>query len=377
MSTQRKNKRVTKKVLVLCRSLEHKGGVVNYYKAIFKHYKSNSFTVEHFLIGKRPGKKSNIIYFCRTLYDFIRLFLKLFDKDYILIHLNPSLGTIPVLRDSLFLLVAKLHSRKVLVFWRGWGNKFETWIENNIILFRLFRSGFDKADAFVVLSSSFKKKLRDWGFNQDIFLDTTTVDDSLVEGFSPVAKIKEVKGTGKLQILFLSRLAIAKGVIETIDAFKTLHTKDRELRLVIAGDGPDFNLVRKRVKQSGDDRIKLVGYVRGEEKRKVLESSHLMCFPTYYGEGLPNAILEAMAFGMPIITRPVGGIADNFIQGENGYYVQSLDGNSLSKLLRNVISDKDGLARMAMNNYNFARERFIASIVAKRLDNIYNKVVNG
>jgi glycosyltransferase involved in cell wall biosynthesis len=250
-------------------------------------------------------------------------------------------------------------------------------IERSKILSILFRGMFDQADIVAVLSSTFREKLQRLGFRKEILLETTTVDDSLLNGFSLTSKIREIKSSEKLQILFLSRLQVTKGVIETIDAFSKLHREDRDLELVIAGDGSDGNLVRKRVEALGDNRIKLVGYVRGEEKRKILENSHLLCFPTYYGEGLPNSIIEAMAFGIPIITRPVGGIPDNVREGENVYYVPSLNGNSLEKLLNDVISDKEGLAKMATNNYNVSRERFLSSIVAKRLDNIYKKVVNG
>ncbi|MCP4976873.1 MAG: glycosyltransferase family 4 protein [Maribacter sp.] len=375
MSSQRKNKNIKRKVLVLSPSPELFGGVANYYNAVFNHYKSDSFNLEHFLVGKRPGKSSNIYYLIVLFCDIVRMFFKLFNKDYVLVHLNPSLGTSPVLRDALFLLVARMHSKKILVFWRGWEDEFEKRIDNKIMLSLLFRVAFKKADTFIVLASSFREKLRHWGFSQEIILETTTVDDSLLNGFSIDRKIKKLKGSGKLQILFLSRIELRKGIMETIDAFSAINFEERDLSLVIAGGGPDYDMVKEKIKALGNRRISLLGYVRGEKKREILEESHIMCFPTSYGEGLPNAILEAMAFGMPIITRPVGGIPDNFVEGENGYYVQSLDKESFSKLLKSVISDKESLAKMAINNYRFARERFLASIVAKRLDSIYNKIV--
>jgi len=264
---------------------------------------------------------------------------------------------------------------KILVFWRGWDKKIEERIDNNLVLLLLLRIIYKKADAFVVLASSFREKLRHWGFSQEVILETTTVEDSLLKEFSMDRKIKELRGVGKLQILFLSRIVLAKGIMETIDAFSAIDFEERDLSLVIAGDGPDYDLVVKRCRTLGDKRIKLVGYVRGEEKRKILENSHIMILPSY-GEGLPNAILEAMALGMPVITRPVGGIPDIFREGENGYYVQSLDKDPFSKLLKSVISDKESLVRMAINNHHFARKHFLSSIVAKRLDKIYKKIVN-
>ena len=364
-----------KRVLILCRSFKHQGGVVCYINSIIRHYKSDCLAIEHLRIGKRPGKESNIYYLFFLLYDAIKFWLKLFNKNYALVHLNPSLGLAPLLREAVFLILAKLHHKKVLLFWHGWATEIETRIQKNQIFLLAFKKVFDRADASVVLASSFKNKLREWEFKQDIYLETTSVDDDLVEGFSLDTKLEEIRYYGNLQILFLSRLELAKGIIETIDAFSALNNTDREISLVIAGDGPDADIVKKHVKKIGNDRIELVGYISGKKKRNILECSHLMCFPTSYGEGLPVVILEAMAFGIPIITRPVGGIPDIFADGVNGFYVQSLDREAYSKLLKEVIADKESLVRISLNNYKLARERFLSSLVAKKLDEIYRRMI--
>jgi len=351
------------------------GGVGNYLEALIEHYRSESFVIELFLTGRRPGRTSNLYYSISIIGDYYRFFRKLLRHEYALVHFNTSLHWVGVIRDSIFLLLARTRSTKTVVFWRGWSTDFERKVDNLTILLRIIRIVFSQADAFIVLGSSFKSKLRCWGFRQEIYVETTAVDDNLVDGFSPTRKIEVMRGSEKIQLLFFSRIELAKGVIETIDAFSAVRLKDRDVSLVIAGAGPDDDLVRQHVEHLGDERITVIGYVRGEKKRRILENSHLLCFPTYYGEGLPNAILEAMAFGIPVITRPVGGIPDIFTEGENGFYAQSLDKNVLSELIVNVLSDKDAMARMAMNNYCAAKERFMASVVAKRIDRIYNRVV--
>lgn len=358
-------------VLILCPNPQLMGGVSNYCNSLFKHYGKNSYSIERFIVGRRPGKKSRVPAFLTTFYDGTRLFLKLCNKRYELVHLNPSLCWQNLLREGFFILIVRLFHRKIVVFWHGWNKKFESFMDKNIFISHIFRIMFDTADVSIVLSSSFKQKLSGWGFKQKILVETTAIDDRLIENYSPAKKINEIKFYDKINILFFSRLELSKGIIETIDAFLDLSRENREVELVIAGGGPDSGLVKKHVAESGDRRIKLVGYVRGEKKRSILEKSHLMILPTSYGEGLPVAILEAMAFAMPIVTRPVGGIPDNFTEGENGYYLQSVDGKSLSKLLKKIISDRENFTEIAINNFNFARERFMASIVFKRLAHIY------
>lgn len=352
------------------------GGVVNFIDSITQNRSPNSVAVERFLIGKRPGGKAHIYYLLTLFYDSLRLFFKLFKDDYKVMHLNPSLGAAAMIRDGIFLVIAKLHCRKVLVFWHGWDQDTQSRIERNRFARHIFRQIFDMADASVVLASPFKKKLRQWGFRQKIFLDTTAVDEGLLNNFSPEQKIQEIKGTGKLTLLFLARLEKTKGIVETIEAFLAIKGVERELELIIAGDGPDAELVQKRVQEANDERITVTGYVRGDQKKAILKKSHLLIFPSYYGEGLPVCILEAMAFGMPIVTTPVGGIPDNFTEGKNGYYVRPVTATALACLLGKMITDKEKLAAMAATNYAHARHTFPASIVAGRLDGIYRQLLS-
>lgn len=364
------------KVLILCRDPEQKGGVTNYCNSLFQNYESNDRTIERFIIGRRPGKTSNFYYFFTLLNDYIRFFFLLQNKTYDLVHVNPSLGIVSLLRDSIFLIITRFKSVKMLVFWHGWDNKTESLIESNRTVLTLFKIIYGKANIHIVLASSFKEKLIDWGIQEKIYVETTSIDDGLIEYFSLAEKLKKNKYSENFQLLFFSRIERSKGIIETIDAFTTLRQIGKNLTLVIAGNGPDYNLMKAHIKKTGENNIKLVGFVSGEKKKKILEKSHILCLPTFYGEGLPVSILECMAFGLPIITCPVGGIRDNFQEGENGYYVQPRDSHSLAEILKKVISDKDRMERISINNYHYARNHFLSSIVSKRLDNIYKKVIN-
>lgn len=362
------------KVLVLCTHPERQGGVTNYCNSIFKYYDSTYFILERFTIGRRPGKKSNFHFILITILDYIRFFIFLGKNDYALIHINPSFSNVALPRDLFFLLIAKFYNKKVIVFMHGWSPNFEFLLDKNPVLFKTFSFFSNFADSFIVLASSFKKKLREWGIDRDILVETTTFDDDLTRGFSLQRKSEQVNKTQKFIILFLSRIDVKKGILEIIEAFTKLEKTDDNVKLVIAGDGPDFELVKNHILKLNTKRIKLIGFVTGEEKRAVFENSQLLCLPTYYGEGLPVSILEAMAFGLPVLTRPVGGIPDHFKEGIHGYYVPSLESTPFSAQLKGIISDRKTLSTIATSNYKFAHQHFPASVVSKRLDRIYMKI---
>jgi glycosyltransferase involved in cell wall biosynthesis len=65
--------------------------------------------------------------------------------------------------------------------------------------------------------------------------------------------------------------------------------------------------------------------VRGAAKKELLMSHHLLCFPTQYGEGMPNSMLEAMASGMAVMTCPIGGIRDFFEEPEMGVLLKNVE----------------------------------------------------
>ena len=357
------------RVLITCPRLYLGGGVTNYYKAIRDWF---SIETEFFEVGAREEKESALQKACHLWADRIR-FYNLLSRDfgsYDLIHLNPSFDYKAIVRDGLLLRVAKNLGNKTLVMFHGWHETNVKVIENNFV--NLFVSTYNKADAFIVLASDFKKKLRKWGFRQPIYLETTPVDNFLLNGFSIKQKFKRIDSDNKIQLLFLSRIEKEKGICETIEAVKILIERYPNLHLAVAGDGGFINQARKLAKRSGSrDKISFLGYVQGHEKKTVFLNSDIYVFPTYHGEGMPTSVLEAMAFGLPVITRPVGGLKDFFINGEHGFMTESKDPEIIAGLIEKIILAKGLRKRMSINAHEYAKERFMASKVAKRLEDIY------
>ena len=115
-----------KKVLILTNPLNHEGGIVNYYNLFFKHFKSEKVSLTHGIIGSR----AYLFYYPvlkRLLYPFYYLFdvfvyvVKLiFDRRIKIIQVSPSLIPVPLIRDGVLILLAKLFGKKVVIFYRGW-----------------------------------------------------------------------------------------------------------------------------------------------------------------------------------------------------------------------------------------------------------------
>lgn len=361
-----------KKVLITLPGLQDPGGVAAFYNSLLPHLGNEEFTVTTFEVGSTRNRGKRMYPIADQLS--FGWSLKKYRQD--LVHINPSLNFKSFMRDGLLIYQAKLQKLPVLVFFHGWSNDFEQLLSKRLLGF--FKKTFGKADTFIVLSGKFKKILQDWGLTQPIYLGTTNVDDSLLERISIEEKLKDIQQTARTRILFLSRLEREKGVFETIDAVVLLLQKGLSVTLSIAGDGQLRAEILDYIDSLGPlkKHVRSIGYVSGQDKANVFFEHDIFCFPTYYNEGLPTSVLEAMAFGLPVVTRPVAGIDDIFREEKMGFLCHGKTPEEIAGALEKLITNKSLRLKISQYNHTFAKEHFMASVVAKKMNDIYWLTIN-
>lgn len=360
------------KILINTPNLAKEGGVAQYNNSVkaFMHY-----SMDYFVTGSRSGSESWYRAVGRFFFDYVRFVKKLINEEYDLIHLNPSLGLKAIIRDGIFLLIAKAFGKKVVVFNHGWDEKFELKIRR--FCPSLFRMVYSRADAFVVLSSVFKRKLIDMGYTKTIYVETTAVDDGLFGcGNDALEERNSKSNSNKFTVLFLSRLEIGKGVYESLDAFHILKKRHAHATMVFAGDGSELTALRKYAASRTMTDIEFTGYVAGQAKQDAFSCADVYLFPSW-SEGMPISVLEAMTFGLPVVTRPVGGLPDFFEDGQMGFMTDSHDPVVLANLMERLIENSEMRRNMGAYNQRYAQEHFRPAIVAGRLEEIYRNVLAG
>lgn len=354
------------KVLVLTPNLSQDGGVTNYYNAL----KLNKLKgIDYFFVNKENTTSIfTKIYYATAIY--IKFIYKIRERQ--LIHINPSLNLKSFYRDMIFIILSRLFRKKIIIFFRGWDENFQKKIKNNKFSMFLFRHTYAKATAFIVLGELFKHKLIALGVDstKTFFIETTVAGSEKVN-FN--IEEKTASANNHINCLFLSRILKEKGIYIAIDAFVKAKEElgNHSMTLYIAGEGDDLNAAQSYVKRKKRSDIKFVGHVSGQAKKNILEKSHIMIFPTYYGEGLPNCILEGMLYGMPIISRVNAGIPDIVEHNVNGYLTKSTDKDIFSNFLTTIIKEKSVYLPMALENYKKAQTTFTTQKVTNRLLNIY------
>jgi glycosyltransferase involved in cell wall biosynthesis len=364
-----------KKILICVPAETSFGGIKNYYKVLKNKFE---LPVEYIIRGSRkwPHRENNYKEFIRFFSDIFIFRKKIKSGKYNLIQTSTSLGLFSVIRDALYLFIAKKNNVKTIVFFRGWDKNFEYKIERSYL--KLFRKYFFTSDLFIVLSPEFKNTLTRWGYNKEIKIESTLIDEKLLNqiNFENLFRIKNEKLNKEINILFLARIEIEKGVYETINSFSILQDQlsDYDLNLIIAGDGLELNELKKYINKINLNRVSIVGNIEGNKKADLLSMADLYIFPTYT-EGMPNSVLEAMAFGLPIIAGEAGAIPYIISEGVNGYVTKSSDPSVISSLLNHLILNKELRIEIGKNNFIAAKENYYSSKVIKRLESIFKEII--
>jgi len=222
-----------------------------------------------------------------------------------------------------------------------------------------------RANVFITLSTQWR----------DFYVEECEISPSQIVVLpNPVrvpGEVPDRAGRDTVQFLHLGRLGERKGSYDLVNAFAGLPEGLRNrARLVLAGDG-DVEGVRKLAEPLGSQ-VEVHSWINTTERDRLLAESDVFALPSR-AEGVPMALLEAMANGLPSITSPVGGIPDVFRNGLDGVLVTPGDVEQIRAAMARLIADDT--AREAAGRA--ARERaraFDVHVYARRLADIYQRI---
>ena len=343
------------KILIPMPNKVYKGGICSYWSAIFTSFKKfNNIDFEIVKIGNR-GK--NI--FGPPIDQW--MFHKAAHSKIDLVVLNPSILNKAFFREAMFAQQLLMKKIPFIAFFHGWDLDFEKRVDKYYT--KVFMKTYAKADKIIVLSPEAKEKIIEWGYKGEVHIETTIVDSALIDDFSFEKRIESQDFSKRIKILFLARMQKEKGIYELIEAFQKLQYEFPKLELILAGNGTDFEEVKSHIVDVKN--IKLLGHVEGLEKAKVFRESDIYCLPSY-SEGLPVSVLEAMAFGLPVITTNVGGLK-YFFKEDMGYTSIPKDVDDLIQKLRLLLLAQSKMNKIGKFNFDYAQKNLASDRVSKRL----------
>ena len=143
---------------------------------------------------------------------------------------------------------------------------------------------------------------------------------------------------------------------------------------MLAGNGEEEQ-ARKLASELGvAEQMVLLGWVDGKEKHKAFCEAKALCLPSY-AEGFPMAVLDAWAYGLPVITTPVGGVPDVAVDGDNMLLFNPGDIDTLAEKLDLIMSDEALRDHLSAASVKMASEKFNLNTVTAQIAKIYDSIL--
>lgn len=143
-----------------------------------------------------------------------------------------------------------------------------------------------------------------------------------------------------------------------------------EVRLAIVGDGPYREVIAAKVAELGlNERVVMAGHQRNAEQ--WMQAFDLFCLPSYANEGVPQALMQAMMTGLPVVSTPVGAIAEIIEDGVSGLLTPPRDAPALTNALERLLADPEAARRLGEAALARGRERFGFDRMIERMESIF------
>lgn len=343
------------KVLVIATSRKTRGGITSVVKAYENSALWNDFHCKWIETHRDGGVFTKLSYLVKGFLSFLANV-----PYYDIVHIHTSEPP-SALRKVMFMAVSKLLGKKVIVHFHSFS--VDTTIKSKYKW--VYRYLFGKADCMLVLSKYWQDEIcKTFEFGRDkvkVLYNPCTTE---------VSKKDYAKKKG---ILYAGTVNARKGYVDMIKAFAKIASEHRDWCIVFAGNG-EIEEGKALAAQLGiEKQTAFLGWVRGEEKDTAFKEASIFCLPSY-AEGFPMGVLDAWAYGLPVITTPVGGIPDIAIDGKNCLLFNPGDVDKLAMQMNKMMSSEELRKLVASESNELAKGIFSVEKVTERLGNIYQNL---
>lgn len=323
--------------------------------------RDRGLVVSTFPFGRRSTNESTLRKAAERPLDILRAWIAVRHEDSELLYVHTSLTWHALLSVIPLLTAVRLARRSTLVELHG-GNY-------QMLSRASFRTAarmlLELADGVAVLSEQHRRQLLQVRPSASVSLVLNPYDppDAITSVDEYPQVLKRLFPKMPL-VLFAGRLIREKGARDLIEAF-ALIVRQVDCSLVIAGDGPERSWLCARVADLDlADRVFLAGHVTHGQLVVLYSRATVLVLPTYHPEGMPMVLLEAMAYGVPLVTSAVGAIPELLKDGANALIVPPRSPNQIASATLRLLTERDLRDGMRRANLRRSRDFRLDSVIA-------------
>jgi glycosyltransferase involved in cell wall biosynthesis len=364
-----KNKRKMKyNVLLIGPKPPPAGGIATFCKTLMENITEPNVFIEHHNLGRIDRDETILkkIFSRMQIYArFVRLLFKL-SPD--IIHINTASYNNFYFNSGLVIL-SKIAFKKTILHIHGGG--FKDFYSNISLIKRLLiKIILQISNKIITLSEKWKIF-----FNEIIKADKIEIIPNAID----VEKFKNKKINDEdkervITVSFLGNINKAKGILDIFKAIPLVINKYGDCIFNFAGIiSSEIDNECKKIESYSN--VRFFGEIFGESKKKFLNSADIFILPSYT-EGLPIAMLEAMASKLPIISTTVGAIPEIIQDNKNGYLITPGDYENLAEKIIILAKDQNLRKRMGANNLRKMHQEYDMNNINKKLLKIYKNLLS-
>jgi len=333
------------------------------------------------VIDRTTEGKSFVSSSWRTLQVLLRYcyLLLTFRPDIVYLSLGQRMRGI--LRDCLLINLAYIAGTKTVGHLHGGAlkNRFKT---ANWLIRWIMRKSYNKLAAGIVLGKSLTDQ-----FVGILPPHRIRVVHNAAWGMEALNRQhvnKKLARSEPLRILFLSNVLPDKGYFDALSALRILKSKGVQFKFTFAGryvgtDGYSEEELRKKAtdfinKHGLQPWVEEVGVIQGTRKWEVLSSAHVFLLPTYYYEGQPISMIEALHAGCAIICTKRGGIPDIVDEGIGGWFVPTNSPEAIAERIEWIWNHSEWLEKASKHNIEKAKREFSLEQYVSTLVEIFAEI---
>lgn len=287
---------------------------------------------------------------------------------------KPDLVLIPIsqtttgfFKDSIFILVARLFGRKILLHLRG--SQFKAWVDGSPRLNRWYvKFILKRTQGVIVLGNKLKY----------IFASYFPDEKMLVVPNGSNYTFPEKEKSPEVKILFFSNLLAAKGVVDVVKAVTILNEKIRSpFSIDLVGEWylPEDKKACEQIMSGRTLPIRIHSSKSGADKFKFFANADIFVFPPREPEGHPWSIVEAMAAGLPVISTDKGAITESVIDGRNGFIIEPGHPEQIAEKIQLLIENEELRKKMGEESRNLYLSNFTEERMVDKLSEAFTKII--
>ena len=355
-------------VCMLCPgTFEGAGGVGRFVEALSTEIRRLDATVEIEILNTRGDGHIAMspVFYAKAL---ARIIAAMLAGRNAVLHVNVGVRGSALRKYFVVLLAA---ARRVPVVLHLHGARFDTFYATlPPVLQRRVRAMFGRAQRIVVHGPTLKRLIaRTLGADEGCI---EVVPNGVPRPASPAPDALSLpSGDGsQAHIVFLGRLGTNKGVPELLAAFASANLKGLAWRATLAGDGDPRPFIDEAAKLGIAHRLTFPGWLGKAASDELLRGATVFVLPSHT-EGLPMAVVEALAHGIPVVTTPVGAIPDYLADGESALFVQPGDPAGLAQALARLVASRSLREHLAVRGHAVFASHFDIAEIARRFIAMY------